>query len=104
MHGLGYNYEPIREEYPEEVLKKVFTFNSKRKSMSTVIELPGGGFRVLTKGAPDIVLDRCTHILGENGRVETLSRVQGGALKATVVHGMASNALRTICIAYRWVL
>ena len=71
--------------------------------MSTVIDLPGGGYRVLTKGAPDVVLERCTYILGENGRVDTLSRVQGGVLKATVVHDMATNALRTMCIAYRWV-
>ena len=83
------------------MLKKVFTFNSKRKRMSTVMDLPGGGYRVLTKGAPDIVLDKCTHILGENGRVNPLSKVQRGALKATIIQGMASNALRTICIAYR---
>ena len=35
---------------------KVFTFNSIRKSMTTVIVNPDGNFRLYTKGAPEIVL------------------------------------------------
>ena len=42
---------------PEESLFKVYTFNSVRKSMSTVIKL-GAGFRVFSKGASEIVLKR----------------------------------------------
>ena len=49
---LGQSYQAIRERHPEESFRKVFTFNSKRKSMSTVLPLPAGdgggseGFRV----------------------------------------------------------
>ena len=66
---LGINYELIRSEYPPETIVKQFTFNSARKSMSTVIPLPRGGYRLLTKGASEIVLDKCTHIIGNNGDV-----------------------------------
>jgi Ca2+ transporting ATPase len=55
---IGLSYEKIREEYPEETLFKVYTFNSDRKSMSTIIRLPNGGFRVYTKGASEIVMKK----------------------------------------------
>ena len=54
---LGLSYETIREEVPEDQLYKVYTFNSVRKSMSTVIKRPNG-FRVFSKGASEIVLKR----------------------------------------------
>lgn len=53
---MGQDYESVRSETPEEKLYKVYTFNSVRKSMSTVIPKEGGGFRLFTKGASEIVL------------------------------------------------
>lgn len=59
VNELGQDYEKIREEMPEEQLYKVYTFNSVRKSMSTVIQFEDGlGFRVFTKGASEIVLKK----------------------------------------------
>lgn len=55
---LKQSYEAVREKYPEEVLIKVYTFNSVRKSMSTVIHLGNGNFRLYTKGASEIVLKK----------------------------------------------
>jgi len=55
---LGQDYETYRAEVPEEKIHKVYTFNSVRKSMSTVIHRPGGGFRLFTKGASEIVLKK----------------------------------------------
>jgi len=47
---LGQDYQSSRTAIPEDKLYKVYTFNSVRKSMSTVVELPNGqGFRVFTK-------------------------------------------------------
>ena len=53
---LRQDYEPVRAQMPEEKLYKVYTFNSVRKSMSTVVERPGGGFRMYSKGASEIIL------------------------------------------------
>lgn len=54
---LGQNYESVREEMPEEKIHKVYTFNSVRKSMSTVIpNKDGGGYILFTKGASEIVM------------------------------------------------
>ena len=100
--SAGIDYQAVREEHPTEIFTKVFTFNSARKSMTTVIPLPGGGYRMLTKGASEIVLKKCTSVLGENGRVLPLSTDDVGNIVNTVVQPMAEGALRTICLAYRY--
>lgn len=56
--ALGKNYQTWRDDVPEEALTRVYTFNSVRKSMSTVIPRQGGGFRLFTKGASEIVLKK----------------------------------------------
>ena len=59
LNDMGLQYEDYRHETPEEHLFKVYTFNSVRKSMSTVVRLPhSAGFRVFSKGASEIVLKR----------------------------------------------
>ena len=58
VERLGKSYKQIRDDNPEESLHKVYTFNSVRKSMSTVVKTPDGGFRVYTKGASEIIMSR----------------------------------------------
>ena len=55
---MGKSYEECREQMTEEKLHKVYTFNSVRKSMSTVVPLENGGYRLFTKGASEIVLKK----------------------------------------------
>lgn len=55
---LKQDYEPVRSQMPEEKLYKVYTFNSVRKSMSTVTKLPDESFRMYSKGASEIVLKK----------------------------------------------
>lgn len=99
---LGKDYQSVRDDIPEEMLHKVYTFNSVRKSMSTVIPLDGGrGFRVYTKGASEIVLKKCSFIFGANGQLENFRQEDQDRLVRSVIEPMASNGLRTICIAYK---
>jgi Ca2+ transporting ATPase len=63
VRAIGQDYQARRDQMPENKLHKVYTFNSVRKSMSTVINLPNG-FRVFTKGASEIVLKKCNFIFG----------------------------------------
>ena len=55
---LKKSYQEVRDTYPEDTFHRVYTFNSVRKSMSTVIAREGGGYRVLTKGASEMVLKK----------------------------------------------
>ena len=73
-------------------------FDSNRKMMSTIHPLDGG-FIQYTKGALDVMLDRCTKYLSDKGEVEMTE-----ALKAEIMtknKEFASKALRVLCAAYR---
>lgn len=59
VNVLCVNYESLRMKWPEEKLFKVYTFNSVRKSMTTVIQLDdNAGYKVFTKGASEIILEK----------------------------------------------
>ncbi|CAJ0568621.1 unnamed protein product, partial [Mesorhabditis spiculigera] len=98
---LGKNYDDIRKLHPEETLFKVYTFNSSRKSMMTVIALPNGRYRVFAKGASEIILSRCSYILGRGGKIESFDEAGLADLTQRVIEPMASDGLRTIGLAYK---
>ncbi|XP_023143818.2 plasma membrane calcium-transporting ATPase 2 isoform X8 [Amphiprion ocellaris] len=98
---LKRDYQPIRNQIPEEKLYKVYTFNSVRKSMSTVIKLPDGSFRMYSKGASEIVLKKCSHILNEVGEPRVFRPRDKDEMVKKVIEPMACDGLRTICVGYR---
>uniref|UniRef100_A0A8C5DT71 Calcium-transporting ATPase n=2 Tax=Gouania willdenowi TaxID=441366 RepID=A0A8C5DT71_GOUWI len=98
---LQQDYEQVREQMPEERLYKVYTFNSVRKSMSTVIKLPDGSFRLYSKGASEIMLKKCSYILEANGEARTFRPRDRDEMVKQVIEPMACEGLRTICIAFR---
>ncbi|XP_031707435.1 plasma membrane calcium-transporting ATPase 2 isoform X5 [Anarrhichthys ocellatus] len=98
---LKRDYQPIRNQIPEEKLYKVYTFNSVRKSMSTVIKLSDGSFRMYSKGASEIVLKKCSHILNEVGESRVFRPRDKDEMVKKVIEPMACEGLRTICVAYR---
>ncbi|XP_025021257.1 plasma membrane calcium-transporting ATPase 3 isoform X6 [Python bivittatus] len=98
---LRRDYQPVREHIPEEKLYKVYTFNSVRKSMSTVTCMPDGGYRLFSKGASEIVLKKCTNILNSNGELRAFRPRDRDEMVKKVIEPMACDGLRTICIAYR---
>ncbi|XP_062975449.1 plasma membrane calcium-transporting ATPase 3 isoform X4 [Elgaria multicarinata webbii] len=99
--SLRRDYQPVREQIPEEKLYKVYTFNSVRKSMSTVTCMPDGGYRLFSKGASEIVLKKCTNILSSNGELRVFRPRDRDEMVKKVIEPMACDGLRTICIAYR---
>uniref|UniRef100_A0A9J8ANZ9 Calcium-transporting ATPase n=1 Tax=Cyprinus carpio carpio TaxID=630221 RepID=A0A9J8ANZ9_CYPCA len=98
---LKRDYAPVREQIPEEKLYKVYTFNSVRKSMSTVVQMPDGSFRLYSKGASEILLKKCSSILGANGEARNFKPRDRDEMVKKVIEPMACEGLRTICIAYR---
>ncbi|XP_073794584.1 plasma membrane calcium-transporting ATPase 3b isoform X1 [Danio rerio] len=98
---LKRDYAPVREQIPEEKLYKVYTFNSVRKSMSTVVQMPDGSFRLYSKGASEIVLKKCSSILGTNGEARNFRPRDRDEMVKKVIEPMACEGLRTICIGYR---
>ncbi|XP_058829245.1 plasma membrane calcium-transporting ATPase 1 isoform X2 [Topomyia yanbarensis] len=101
VQGLGKSYQSIRDAHPEDSFTRVYTFNSVRKSMSTVIPRPGGGYRVYSKGASEMVLKKSAFIYGQDGVLEKFTRDMQERLLHQVIEPMACDGLRTICIAFR---
>lgn len=99
VQNLGRDYDSIRKIYPESSFFKVYTFNSARKSMSTVIATDDG-HRLFTKGASEIVLGKCTTKLTDNG-VVALSESDKDGMVEDVIEYFARQGLRTIGIAYK---
>ena len=97
---IGETYQVYRDETPEETYKKVYTFNSSRKSMTTVIPF-NGGYRVFTKGASEMVLSKCSTIIGRNGLKSNFGENDQQDVIKNVIDPMASNGLRTIAVAYK---
>ncbi|KAJ6246275.1 calcium-transporting atpase [Anaeramoeba flamelloides] len=92
-------FNKIREEQ-ENLIAKSIPFSSKRKRMTTIINHKDG-YLVFCKGASEIILDKCVmHVNGEN--LDSLDEERINKLK-NVIEGMASNGLRTLCLAYRYV-
>uniref|UniRef100_A0A8C2Z8X0 Calcium-transporting ATPase n=1 Tax=Cyclopterus lumpus TaxID=8103 RepID=A0A8C2Z8X0_CYCLU len=98
---LKRDYQAIRNEIPEEKLHKVYTFNSVRKSMSTVLKLADGSYRMFSKGASEILLKKCYKILTANGEAKVFRPRDRDDMVKKVIEPMASEGLRTICLAYR---
>ncbi|XP_014873286.1 plasma membrane calcium-transporting ATPase 1-like isoform X4 [Poecilia latipinna] len=98
---LKRDYQPIRDEIPEEKMYKVYTFNSSRKSMSTVLRNADGGFRMYSKGASEIVLRKCSRILDAKGQPRVFKTKDRDEMVKKVIEPMACEGLRTICVAYR---
>lgn len=73
-------------------------FDSDRKLMTTINEVDGG-YRVMTKGAPDVLIERCTGILAD-GKVEPITPAHLEDIR-NANRRMATKALRVLALAYR---
>ncbi len=91
----GQNQREARLENPriEEI-----PFSSERKRMTTIHQMKDGKKVAFTKGAPEVVLERCSSISDESGTVKLQEEVRARILKAN--EEMAQSALRVLAVAY----
>lgn len=94
--SLGGDFNLVRQECK---LVKVEPFNSEKKRMGVVLELPEGGLRAHTKGASEIVLAACDKFIDSKGEVVPFDDAVLNHLKDTIEQ-FANEALRTLCLAY----
>ena len=89
----------MKDEY---VRRGEAPFDSGRKLMSVVCTDPdseNGGFVQYTKGAPDVLLARCTHCLKDDQVVPMDETIRGEILEAN--RRLADDALRVLAAACR---
>jgi Ca2+-transporting ATPase len=92
----GVEYGERRASFP---LLYQMHFSSDRKRMTSVADIEGK-LVVFMKGAPEIILERCTHQLDANGEMAPLSASDRSAL-ATQLKEAAGRAMRTLAFAHR---
>jgi len=73
-------------------------FTSETKRMTTLHETPEGRL-AYSKGAPEVILNACTHYLGENGASPLDEKARVKLLNAA--QEMGSQALRVLAVASR---
>ena len=91
----GVDKTRLEQEFPR---RAELPFDSERKLMSTIHPSPAGGYRVMVKGAPDVLLGRCSSYLAQG--VRPLDGAGRSAIEAAN-RRMADSALRVIGLAYR---
>jgi len=84
------------EDNPDRLSE--FSFNSSRKRMTVVERRPGGVF-AFSKGAPEIILERCTGIL--DGERERKLTTADRNVFINACTRMAESGLRTLAFAHR---
>ena len=102
-----------KEETGKTGIVKMYPFHSNRKRSSCLVRLPDGRYRLLVKGAPEMVIRLCdrlqanatefTELTGDF--VEAEGTVTGKGTRRNIVerciYPMARQALRVIAFAYR---
>jgi Ca2+-transporting ATPase len=89
----------VKDELEEQVERvKEIPFSSERKLMTT-IHKKDSKFVVYTKGAPDVILNLCTHLL-EGGNLIALTEEKKQEI-LSIYDTMASKALRALAMAYK---
>ncbi|TLN02144.1 HAD family hydrolase, partial [bacterium] len=92
----GFEEKELEKSYPR--IAEV-PFTSERKCMTTVHSTPDGENVAYMKGAPEIVLEKCGHIL-EEGEEKKLTEAKKKRI-LEINEEFASDALRVLGMAYR---
>lgn len=93
-NSLGMSQDELINKYPRI---KEFPFDSNKKMMTTIHSLGSSGkYRVICKGAPDIILGKCSSFIDGKDLTNNLKE------KITKTNEkMATDALRVIAVAYK---
>ncbi|GKT93896.1 calcium-translocating P-type ATPase [Colletotrichum tofieldiae] len=94
---------PLNEERANNEIADMFPFDASRKWMAVMSKLPNGNFRLLVKGAAEVVFEQCTNILNEPKKgisVQAATDTMRDDLQSTI-REYAKQMLRPIAIAYK---
>ena len=97
VEGANRIYKNRSELYSKYPKINEIPFDSNRKLMSTIHKF-NNKYRIITKGAPDVLLERCTKYYN-NGNIESLNYIKRNNLKSRN-ENLADKALRVIGVAY----
>lgn len=91
--------EGVSKSFLYDEMKRIndIPFDSKRKMMTTIHKY-GNGYRIITKGAPDVLLKRCSNCYS-GGQIVPIFSKKDDIIEQN--NQMAEKALRVIAVAYK---
>ncbi|TID07716.1 Calcium-transporting ATPase 2 [Colletotrichum higginsianum] len=96
---------PLNEEKANNEIADMFPFDASRKWMAVMSRLPNGHFRLLVKGAAEVVFEQCTSVLHEPRRgLSTQDTTTDDAARDDIratIREYAKQMLRPIAMAYK---
>ena len=97
--GMG----PVKKHREASKILQLLPFDSGRKAMGVVVQLPKGGARLYVKGASEIILTKCEEMLSQMSEGINVSELRGEDRDfiSGLIDTYARRSLRTIGIAYR---
>ena len=97
------NMTAVNEERTKYEVVQMVPFDSSRKCMAVIIKLREGCYRLLAKGASEILLARCSRIIINPSKdVSSINITHEDIQSLTeVIDSYASRSLRTIGLVYR---
>jgi Ca2+-transporting ATPase len=93
----------ISEERANANIVQMVPFDSGRKCMAVIIKLADGRYRMLVKGASEILIAKCTRIVRDpaDSIKDTAMTDENMETLQSIVTSYATRSLRTIAIIYR---
>lgn len=97
--GMG----PLREERANAPVLTMFPFDSTRKWMAVLIKLPNGRYRLLIKGAAEVVFEYCAYTISDPEYRITTARLSEEDRKSVrdSIQEYAGQMLRPVAVAFR---
>jgi Ca2+-transporting ATPase len=97
--GIG----SVSEQRANADIVEMVPFDSSRKCMAVVVKLANGRYRMLVKGASEIMIARCTNIIRDptKGIAETRLTSENMETLQSTISNYASRSLRTIALLYK---
>ncbi|KND88147.1 Calcium-transporting ATPase 2 [Tolypocladium ophioglossoides CBS 100239] len=94
---------PVSEERENVTTLQIIPFDSARKCMGIVVQLPSGKARLYVKGASEILLAKCTRVLRDASVDDSLVELSAHNAETVtrLIESYAMRSLRTIGICYR---
>lgn len=97
--GMG----PVAEIRESATTMQIIPFDSGRKCMGIVVQLPKGKFRLYVKGASEILLAQCKQVLRDPATDDSTVAITTANIQtmSNVIESYANRSLRTIGLCYR---
>ena len=95
--------DSLGEERANADISQMVPFDSGRKCMAVIVKLANGNYRMMVKGASEILISKCTRIVSDPTKDLSDFPISSDQVESLngIVSNYASRSLRTIALLYR---